>query len=205
MTPQPLLAISGAVEGSIDEVVTRRLVRDAGGSLERVYGKGGKQMLRQRLRAYNQAAAHAPWVMVVDLDHDADCAPQFCHEWLPHPGQHMCFRVAVREIEAWLIADAENLARFLSVATKHMPGDPEALPDPKQTMVNLARHSRRRDIRDDMVPRPNSGRSIGPAYNSRLIEFVETNWRPEAAADRADSLRRCRERLRGLIVSWLDA
>ena len=65
-------------------------------------------------------------------------------------------------------------------------------------MVELARRSRRRDIRDDMVPRERSGRSVGPAYPSRLIEYVESPWRPEAAARQADSLRRaiaCLQRL----------
>ena len=41
-----------------------------------------------------------------------------------------------------------------------------------------------------MVPRDGSGRSVGPAYASRMIEYVEGFWRPEVAAHRADSLRR---------------
>ena len=112
----------------------------------------------------------------------------------------MCFRVAVRQIEAWLLADSERLARFLSIAIARVPVDPEALDNPKETLVNLARHSRRRDIREDMVPRPRSGRSVGAAYTSRLIEFAETQWRPEIAAERADSLRRCRIRIERLIA-----
>jgi hypothetical protein len=192
--------ISGAVEGPTDETVVRRLVREAGGSLNRVYGKSGKPHLRQRLKGFNQAARHSPWVVVVDLDQSAECAPPFCRDWLPAPSAHMCFRVAVRQIEAWLLADAESLARFLSIAIARVPVDPEALVNPKETLVNLARHSRRRDIREDMVPRPNSGRSVGAAYTSRLIEFAETRWRPEVAAERADSLRRCRIRLERLIA-----
>lgn len=197
------LAISGAVEGPIDEIIMRRLVLEAGGSLDRVYGRNGKTQIRQRLRAYNHAAAHAPWVVLVDLDHSEECAPPFCQDWLPAPSPHMCFRVAVREIEAWLLADHESLANFLSVARGRVPSDPERLDDPKLELVNLARHSRRRDIRDDMVPRPNGGRSVGPAYTSRLIEFVETQWRPNVAVERADSLRRCRLSLRSLIDNFL--
>jgi hypothetical protein len=169
--------------------------------LSECIGKNGKTHLRQRLSGFNQAARHAPWVVVVDLDHSAECAPPFCRDWLPHPSAHMCFRVAVREIEAWLLADRERLARFLSIASGRVPANPEALDDPKLALVNLARHSRRRDIRDDMVPRPSSGREVGPAYTSRVIEFVESQWRPEVAAHLADSLRRCRLRLRGLIAN----
>jgi len=203
MPPEHPLVISGAVEGPTDETVVRRLVKEAGGSLDRVYGKSGKSNLRQRLAGYNRAARHAPWVVVVDLDHSADCAPPFCEDWLPQPSNHMRFRVAVRAIEAWLLADHERLATFLSIPAVRVPADPEALDDPKLTMINLARQSRRRGIREDMVPRPNSGRHVGPAYTSRLIEFVETEWRPEIAAERADSLGRCRMRLKELIDDWI--
>jgi hypothetical protein len=111
----------------------------------------------------------------------------------------MCFRVVVREIETWLFADRQRLAAFLGVPVAHVPHAPEDVADPKAAMVNLARQSRRRDVRDDMVPRPGSGRAVGPAYASRLVEFVayrEASWRPEVAAEHSDSLARCIERLR---------
>ena len=46
------------------------------------------------------------------------------------------------------------------------------------------------EIRDDMVPREGSGRSIGPAYVSRIIEFALSHWRPAEASHRSESLRR---------------
>jgi hypothetical protein len=69
--------------------------------------------------------------------------------------------------------------------------------DPKRAMVEVAGHSRRREIRQDMVPRRGSGSSVGPAYTSRLIEFAQAHWRPETAARASDSLRRCLARLQG--------
>lgn len=117
----------------------------------------------------------------------------------------MCFRVAVRETEAWLMADCERLAQFLGVRRSWIPGDPEAVDDPKTTLVDLARRSRRRDIREDMVPRAGSGRSVGPAYNSRLIEFATDRlrgWRPDVAAAGADSLARCRRCIDDLMRRW---
>jgi len=106
----------------------------------------------------------------------------------------MRLRVAVREVEAWLLADRSRLAGFLSVSAGAIPASPEAEDDPKQTLVNLAARSRRRDIRIDMVPRPGSGKNVGPAYTARLIEFISAGdnpWSPVDAALRADSLRRC--------------
>ncbi len=199
--PAPVV-VSGAVEGIVDEAVLRRLVQHVHGTLGAVYGKNGKAPLRQRLTGYNQAARFSPWVILVDLDHEANCAPPFRAAWLPNPAPHMCFRIAVREVEAWLMADWERLSTFLSVAASHMPREPEAEHDPKRTMVEIAKKSHRRDIREDMVPRPRSRRVVGPAYASRLIEFAShpaRGWRPDIAAKRSDSLRRCLACLRKLM------
>jgi hypothetical protein len=72
-----------------------------------------------------------------------------------------------------------------------LPREPDAIADPKATIVDLARHSRRRELREDLVPRPGSGRSTGPIYAGRLAEFAERDWRPNRAAMSSDSLRRC--------------
>ena len=188
------VVISGAVEGLVDEAVLRRVVEHAGARVGAVYGKRGKNSLRQSVNGYNQAARFGPWMVLVDLDHEAECAPILRASWLPAPAPGMCFRVAVREIEAWLFADKERLARFLGVPVSQIPSAAERLDHPKQTMVEIARRSRRRDIREDMVPRPGSGRSIGPAYSSRLVEFVQDStggWRPDVAATFSDNLARC--------------
>lgn len=182
--------VSAAVEGIVDEVVVRKLILHAGGMAGDVYGKQGKAFLRRRMPGYNNAARHAPWIILLDLDDDAECAPPLRKTWLPDPAPHLCFRVAVRAIEAWLLADREKLAEFIGVAKSKLRYDPEALDNPKATMVDLARKSRRRDIQADMVPRLGSGRSVGPAYASRLIEFTERHWRPHVAARHADSLMR---------------
>lgn len=116
----------------------------------------------------------------------------------------MCFRVAVREIESWLMADSERLARWLNIRASEVPIDPEAIDNPKEKLVELARQSRNRDIRMDMIPRPGSGRSVGPAYSSRMINFVsdgQRGWRPDVASSHCDSLKRCLNRLRELVAS----
>lgn len=201
MTTANPVVISRAVEGSVDEAVVRRIIRHVGAQPGPVYGRNGKDHLLRRLRGYNEAARWTPWVVLVDLNQDANCAPPFRAEWLPSPSPQMCFRVAVREIEAWLLADRERIARFLGVSVSRIPNNPETTNDPKSLMVSLAGHSRKREIREDMVPRPESGRKVGPAYASRLVEFVEDEkggWRPDVAASSSDSLRRCLRCLRRL-------
>ena len=185
---------SGAVEGALDEVVLLRLGEHLGISVGPVFGRNGKSYLRERIDGYNRAARFWPWIVLVDLDHE-ECAPSLCREWLPTPAEGMCFRVAVREIESWLLADRAGIAAFLGVPASRVPSVVDDLDDPKQTLVDLARRSRRRAIREDMAPRHGSGLSIGPAYTSRMMEFVgvegPNRWRPDVAAQASPSLSRC--------------
>lgn len=199
-----MVVISAAVEGLIDEAVVKRLIMEAGAMVGAVYGKQGKKSLRGGINGYNNAGRHQPWIVLVDLDQDADCAPNLCQAWIPKKSPKLCFRVAVREVEAWLLSDRESIARFLSVPIPRVPIDPESEINPKQTMVNLAATSKRRDIREDMVPRPSSGRSVGPAYTSRLVEFVQSPqplWRPNHAANHSQSLQRCMKCIEQLVRS----
>jgi hypothetical protein len=119
----------------------------------------------------------------------------------PKPASLMCFRVAVRAIESWLLADSDGIASFLSIDPVRVPQNPELEMNPKRTLIELARHSRDPQIRRDLVSRPGSGRAVGPAYLSLMAEYVESLWSSEAAAQRSDSLRRCRLRLRELARS----
>lgn len=193
--------ISTVVEGITDEAVARRLIMHVGAIPGTVYGKNGKPHLRQRIAGYNQAARRAPWLVVVDLDQDEDCAPPLRAAWVPTPAPYLCFRVAVHEIEAWLMADAAALSEFLGVARSRLPNDPDAISAPKEALVHLARASRRRSIREDMVPREGSGRVVGPAYTSRIIEFASRHWRPAEAARQSDSLRRAIRGLERLVTN----
>lgn len=192
--------ISAAVEGLVDEVVVRRVIEYSGGIPGPVHGKRGKAHLRLKLRGYNNAASFSPWVVVFDLNHDAQCAPPLVAALLPEPAPNMCVRIAVREVESWLLADRRRFASFLGVAADQTPTYPEQLSDPKATVVQLASRSSRRDLREDMIPRPGSGRAVGVGYVGRIIEFVQTKWRPDVAAESAESLHRCLNRVSDLIT-----
>jgi hypothetical protein len=194
------LRFSAAAEGILDEAVIGRVVRSVNAELGPVFGKNGKPDLLRQLGGFNYSAAHGqPWIVVVDLDADAGCAPPARAAWLPDPAPLMCFRIAVREIESWLLADAETLADYLGVNAGRIPAAPDGIADPKLAMVELARRSRRRRVREEMVPRPGSGRQVGPAYASRLIAYSLSEWRPDVAAANSESLGRCIVRLHELV------
>lgn len=195
-----MIVVTGAVEGIVDEAIVRRLVDFVGGSIDRIVVKMGKEKLLGNLPGYNQAARHAPWVVLIDLDQDAACAPEAQRAWLADCAPAMCFRIAVRAAEAWLLADREGMAHFLAVSDARIPGTPEGLDDPKREIVDIAGHSRRRVIREGIVPRPGSGRKVGSEYSSLMIEFTLRHWQPATAAAHSDSLRRCIDCLRSLMA-----
>jgi len=185
------------VEGDLDAAVVRRLAADVGVNVGSVHVKHGKRNVRSRIASYNAASRQIPFLVLVDLDRDYDCAPALIAAWLPHREEQLCFRVAVRAVEAWLLGDRARMASFLRVKQRDIPPAPEQIADPKRTLVEVASASSSRDLRADVVPRIGSGRIVGPAYSSRMIEFVTSagGWRPEAAAESCDSLRRAREAL----------
>jgi hypothetical protein len=182
--------VSVAVEGPTDTEIVARVFGWLGIQLGTVYGERGKSYLDGKLGAWNAAAKFAPWLVVRDLDHDADCAPTLVSKLLPAPSAFMRFRVPVRSIDAWLLADRERLASSLFIPVTAVPSDPDSLSDPKQEIVNLARRSKRREVRDDLVPHPGMTAKVGPAFAARMIEFARKHWRPSVAVRRSESLSR---------------
>lgn len=189
------MQVNLAGEGLLDIAVMRRLLRDAGLSPGTIYhGEGrrtGKVSLNHRLPGYCEAAKRAPWFIMRDLDHDADCAPELLNRLAAERPRGLCFRIAVREAESWLIADRERLARHLGVRPGSLPSDPDRDPDPKRTIVDAARRSTRRTIRERVPPRPAAGRPTGEGYAESLAAFIDDTWRPTEARVASDSLDRC--------------
>ncbi len=186
---RPIVTI--AVEGSTDEAAVKQLAIRAGFSVGPVHIYGGKPRLVHRLPGLNSAARHSMWLVVRDLDRDAACAPELVARLLPDPAALMCFRLAVRAVEAWLLADRQRMAQFLGVPVVRIAENPDILDDPKTCLVNLARHSRLTDVRRDLVPAHGTSARVGPGYTARMIEFAQSRWRPSVAAMASPSLAGC--------------
>ncbi len=181
------------VEGIVDVAVAHEILSYVGFDKAEyvVLNQGGKAKLLRKLPEYNRTAAVLDWLVIVDLDNDAGCAPEYLSIILPNARSKMILRIAVREVEAWLMADRERMATFLSAGLNRVPLEPDADPEPKQTIINLASRYANQERRQGMVPRHDSGAKVGEGYATHIIEFVHEKWRLEAARGHSDSLDRC--------------
>ena len=98
------------------------------------------------------------------------------------------FRIAVLETEAWVLSDRRGFADFAGIPVSKVPPFPKLERDPKQTLVNLVRRSRRKRLVAETVPAQGSRVNSGPLYSELLCEFVRTRWNLKAACCNAPSL-----------------
>jgi hypothetical protein len=177
------ISINLVVEDQLSEFVLRRILDRTGRpyAVCQCFSGHGFGYLKKKVEGFNRASAGIPFLLLTDLD-NAECPPTLINEWLPVPRHpNLIFRVAVKEVEAWLLADRKGLAGFLGVSQSHIPNDPEALPDPKAVLIAAARRSRTREIREDLIPQQGTSGKQGPNYNGRLADFVENHWNVLAA------------------------
>ncbi|MFN0087338.1 MAG: hypothetical protein ACKVX9_18255 [Blastocatellia bacterium] len=187
------------VEGLLDEAMAIRLINESGHTFGTCHGKKGASYLQKKLAAFNESADNIRYLAMVDfMDTRLACPGEVVTRWLPHRKPGMLFRVVVRELESWLLADRANLPEFLRIDRAKIQKKPEELPDPKQTLVNLARSSRSRKIREALVPETGSTAAVGKLYNDELIRFIVQQWSVEEACRHSISLTKCFQRLKSL-------
>lgn len=201
MTPIP---VDLATEDELSEItlltLLSKLNRFAVGTR---YRRNGNGYLRQTIHGWNKAAKGRPFIVLTDLD-QSECPARLIDDWLeerPHP--NLLFRIAVREIESWILADPENLAKFLHVNQARIPANTDALPDPKAALLNVARQARSKTIRDRIVPRVGSTARKGPDYNGCLGTFVREHWDINTAKANSPSLARTIARLNSFNPVWI--
>lgn len=186
------IPINLAVEDVLSEVVLRKMLQQVARKfiVGTSYSRGGNGYIRKLIRGFNNAAKRVPFLVLTDLDRN-ECAPELKEEWLAQPAHpNLIFRIAVREVEAWILADRENFSKFFGVQLHRVPMNPDVVDDPKRLLVNLVRKCSRREFRRDIVPSMESTSQVGPNYNGRLSSFVASTWDPLAASTNSPSLAR---------------
>lgn len=155
----------------------------------RPYQVGGKKDDSiATLQKWNEAAKWDYWVVIIDMDNASDCVAEYKKLLLPNSSEKMIFRIAIRKIESWILADAEAVAFYLGIKQTLVPTNPETLPDPKASLMSLVYKSKRKDIKEDMLPKV--GLKQGARYTERIKDLLQY-WRPEIAQQSSESLMRC--------------
>jgi hypothetical protein len=200
MNPIP---VNLAVEDELSEVTLYRILDIVEGfAVGTPYRRGGFGYLRRTIFGWNQAAKSIPFIVLTDLD-NYECPAELIKDWLEIPKhQNLLFRVAVREVESWILADTINFAVFLGIKSSLIPLDTDSLSDPKNTLVQLARKSKSKLIRDSIVPTKGSTAKQGPDYNGCLCTFVREKWNLNAAKTNSPSLARTVDRLSSFTPTW---
>lgn len=166
------------------------------------FNETGYGQIKKKISGFNNAAKGMPYLVLTDLDNE-DCPLVILSEWLTQPKHpNLLFRIAVKEVEAWLLAHREAFAKFLGISVDLIPGDADRIPDPKLLLINLARRSRKRKLQEAIVPPPNSTAKIGKDYNRPLIEFVNESWQVASAQTHSPSLERAMNALINFQPTW---
>lgn len=198
-----MTSVALATEDELSEALGRRLIAEASPPLHPglLLRRNGSGYLRTKMRSWCQMASDGqPLLLLTDLD-QKHCAPVLIQSWLGklRRPERLIFRVAVREAEAWLLADHEAMRQLFGTSMR-MPPNPDALPNPKEKLLELAQRATRA-VRDDLLAERGAIARQGVGYNARLQMVVERHWSPERAATRSESLRRARTRIDELAQS----
>jgi hypothetical protein len=202
-----------AVEDDLSEAVAEKLLGRVFGAacVPQRLGKGrarGSGQIRINLWKYADLARTQPVAVITDLD-DHKCPIALINDWfgLRKIPAGMAFRIAVRETEAWLMADRAGLSMFLGVPERLIPDNVEAISRPKERLIGIAGRARR-ELRNEIVPARGSLARQGLGYNDVLSRFVRESWNADAAKSGSESLRRAIsgfERLRNALRPGMAA
>lgn len=190
-----------ATEDELSETVAERLIQEANHELRiavRVR-RNGNTFLKAKLPELIKTSLKIPVFLLTDLDRAA-CPVELINEWIKGllPSKNMVIRVAVREVESWLLADRHGFSGHTGIPVEKITHDPDSLSDPKLELLNLVRRYGRKNIRSALLPGKGSSAKIGWEYNSELCVFVRDVWSVKEAVIHSESLRRALARLRRL-------
>ena len=185
-----------AIEDRLSDAVATKILEKFGIEIVKRIGFQGKSDLERKAPELNRAANGITVFMLTDLDSPRDCPPRLIRSWIRGTlNPKFFFRVAVMEVESWVMADRIEFAAFLSIPLHRIPSPTDDILNPKEFLISLARRSGKKAIREALVPTQGATLSVGNQYNTLLSEFVQNHWDLERAATASPSLKRTLDRL----------
>lgn len=134
-----------AVEDVLSEAILTKILKSFGIQIRVILREGGNVYLRKKAPELNRSAKGVYVFLLTDLDSPKNCPPDLIRSWNKGPlNPRFIFRVAVMEVESWVIADRIGFADFLSIPIHRIPSTTDDIPNPKEFLVSLARKSKKR-------------------------------------------------------------
>ncbi len=197
MKTQPIYL---AVEDVLSEHIAKKIIDKymKGYAPYPVGRKSGQSHILKKLSSYRKSAQKLPFLILVDLDRK-ECAALFKRELFGDKPleKNLLFRVAVREIESWILADKSGFCSYFGVPKDKLSDNPDDLEDAKQFLINaVQKYCKDKVYKADIAPSKQSGAVVGPAYNSSLLQFIDSSWSLDKAQAISPSLKRCVRALR---------
>jgi hypothetical protein len=186
----PEISINLVFEDLLSESVLRKLLENSRQNyfIGFCFNTRGYGWIREKINGLNRSAKGMPYLVLTDLDR-YECPPVLLDEWLIGTRNHnLLFRIAVRQVESWLLGCRTEIAEFLGIREDVIPEAVDEIANAKSFLIDLAKRSRKKQVRLDIVPKEGSTATIGPDYNGRMIHFVENFWKPNIAKDCSPSL-----------------
>jgi len=188
--------ITLAVEDALSEAVVRKMLDQSKNNYQvmNCLSKGGYGYLKKKINAFNQAAKATPFFVLTDQDRG--CPPEKIRNWLKHKlNPNLIFRIAVMEVESWVMAHRQAFAQFASLPVQRIPHNTDAIKNPKESLLAIVSKSRSKRLKDAIVPKRGSTAQIGPDYNAQLSQFIRTSWDVYEAKNSSESLERAFSRI----------
>jgi len=152
--------------------------------------------MKSKIPMFNKLAQTTPVVLLSDQDTE-DCAPKakkILLNTVGKPADNFIVNIAVDEAEAWLYADRDGFATYLSIEMNKMPvskpfkfGGPrerKEMDTPCKTSFHLTHFliKESKDVeKQKQLLVEGSSKCKGKEYNSALIPFIKEKWNIEAA------------------------
>ncbi|MBN1409647.1 MAG: hypothetical protein JW969_02310 [Spirochaetales bacterium] len=180
-------------EDPLSETVMQKLVNAAFKTTLQtvVIGKRGQGYIKNKINAFNNTNESMLFFVLTDLD-QYECPPDIINKWFDRPcRKNLIFRIAVREVEAWLLADTRGFSDFVKLDEswiRKQTGNVEKIFNPKEILLSIVKRCKLRHLREDIIRVDKNQIKQGPGYNTRLQDFTENYWSIDRAKKNADSL-----------------
>lgn len=190
--------IALATEDELSEVLGEKLIMEANATLKVTLKlrKGGFGYLKGKLPNFCKLSYTQPVIVFTDLD-NAECPVKLIDNWFNgiEKPERLLFRVVVREIESWALADHIGFSEYFGISQAKLPAAPDLLPNPKAALLKLVGSSRR-EVAEAMIAKKGVLAIQGVGYNAVLGDYIRTSWNTSRAIERSESLKRAYIKIR---------